>query len=129
MLKLELKYGASSLMVLAVLVGCGSDDEAAEPTPAAVHWTYEGLEGPEHWGEIDAQFATCASGEEQSPIDIPAAVAPGPLTALTFDYAGTPATITDNGHTVQVGMADESNVLSIAGEEYKLLQFHFHAHS
>jgi carbonic anhydrase len=122
------------------IVGCGSDDNSnkgSEETPATTttpttttpHWTYEGLEGPTHWGELDAQFATCGTGEEQSPIDIPAAVAPGALSALSFQYGATPATILDNGHTVQVSMTGSDNKLSIDGEQYSLLQFHFHAHS
>ena len=29
-----------------------------------VHWTYEGEEGPEHWGELSHDFAACSEGME-----------------------------------------------------------------
>ena len=32
------------------------------------HWSYEGETGPEHWGDIDPDYARCANGKEQSPI-------------------------------------------------------------
>jgi len=112
------------------VMGCGStNDPEVAPPPPPVHWTYEGLEGPEHWGELATDYAACTSGTHQSPIDIPASIPAAPLDALAFHYAAAPATIVDNGHTVQVSLSDTSNELTVAGEAYSLLQFHFHAHS
>jgi carbonic anhydrase len=120
------------------IVGCGGSDEVGdgdtheedtEITAEPLHWSYAGEAGPERWGELGAEFATCGSGQRQSPIDIPTSIAPGHLSALEFDYAPAPATIVNNGHTVQVGLTEGANVLSIDGERYALLQFHFHAHS
>jgi carbonic anhydrase len=34
------------------------------------HWSYEGVSGPEHWGDLDPDYAACKAGKEQSPIDI-----------------------------------------------------------
>jgi carbonic anhydrase len=118
-------------VALAASFGCGSADDAEGPVEAAqpTHWTYEGLEGPTHWGQLDTQFATCESGHQQSPIDIPASVVAAPLSALTFDYAAGPATIVDNGHTVQVSLTEGVNELRIGDDSYSLVQFHFHAHS
>src|SRR4051812_35021723 len=51
----------------------GASKAAAAPTVAADPdpvWHYEGDEGPEHWGTINAKFAACLSGRAQSPIDI-----------------------------------------------------------
>ena len=31
---------------------------------------YEGETGPEHWGDIDPNYAACENGKEQSPINI-----------------------------------------------------------
>jgi carbonic anhydrase len=115
------------------VTACGSSDDALlyepEHTGDAPHWTYEGVEGPEHWGALAENFASCSNGQQQSPIDIPASIASGELSALSFDYAAAPATILDNGHTVQVTLMEGANQLSISGETYSLLQFHFHAHS
>ena len=36
----------------------------------APHWGYGGEHGPEKWGDMEAGFAGCKLGKEQSPIDI-----------------------------------------------------------
>jgi len=41
------------------------DDSAA--SGHAVHWSYAGAEGPEHWGDLSPAFAACKSGRMQSP--------------------------------------------------------------
>jgi carbonic anhydrase len=120
--------------MLLALAGCAGDEDDKLPvtpthTGGAPHWTYEGLEGPEYWGELAPLFAACGSGLQQSPIDIPATIEAAPLGALTFDYAAAPATIVDNGHTVQVNLTEGANELRIGDDPYSLLQFHFHAHS
>ena len=43
---------------------------AEEHVAAGPHWTYEGKEGPQKWGDLEKDFATCKLGKEQSPIDI-----------------------------------------------------------
>ena len=53
---------------------------ASPPAPhekGPPHWSYEGKEGPEHWGDLDPSFATCKLGRVQSPIDISAATITG----------------------------------------------------
>ena len=86
-----------------------------------------GEEGPEHWGSLSPEFAACASGLEQSPIDIPTNA---PLNAadIVFDYQPSPLTIVNNGHTIQANYAEGSSI-TIEGKKYDLLQFHFHASS
>ena len=34
------------------------------------HWGYSGEAAPQNWGKLDPEFATCASGKSQSPIDV-----------------------------------------------------------
>ena len=34
------------------------------------HWSYDGDEGPSHWGDLSPDFAPCKNGHHQSPIDI-----------------------------------------------------------
>ncbi len=94
---------------------------------ATVHWSYAGADGPEHWGTLSPDFAACAAGRMQSPIDLTGAVNATPP-ALTFAYKPSPLTIVNNGHTIQVDYAPGST-LSVDGEAFELLQFHFHAPS
>ena len=67
-------------------------------------WTYGGVHGPEHWAELDPQFAACKNGKWESPIDIKGAT-PSELAPLVFNYSATPLTVVDNGHTVMVTYA------------------------
>lgn len=119
----------------AMSLGCSEADdtslgEAPLDTPlSAPHWSYHGDLGPESWGALDAAFEACGSGAQQSPIDISTQIAPGEFSALTFDYAPAPATMVDNGHTIQVNLMEGASLLDIGGDRYSLLQFHFHAHS
>lgn len=89
-----------------------------------VHWGYEGEHGPAHWGEMDPAYTLCATGLEQSPIDI-AATAPLNPADLAFAYQPSGLTIVNNGHTIQANYKAGSTV-QIDGRPYELLQFHFH---
>jgi carbonic anhydrase len=92
----------------------------------APHWSYEGAEGPEHWGDLDPSFKDCKLGHLQSPIDIPAAsLHPTHLDPLHFDYKAVPLHIVDNGHTVMATVPPGS-VLRVGTAEYEVQQIHFH---
>ena len=91
------------------------------------HWGYTGHEGPEHWGELSEEYRMCAQGMNQSPIDIVASVH-GDLAPIGFGYTAAPTEILNNGHTVQVNVAKGSTI-TLDGETYALLQFHFHTPS
>jgi len=88
------------------------------------HWSYEGEEGPKHWGQIDPAYAACASGHAQSPINIVHAKL-ADLPALQFDYKSVPLNIINNGHTIQVSYVPGST-LTVGEKTYTLRQFHFH---
>ncbi len=90
------------------------------------HWTYEGDEGPAHWGQMEG-FGLCGSGKNQSPVDVRDAVA-AKLSPLSFKYDSQAADVFNNGHTVQVTYAPGSK-LSLDSHDYELKQFHFHAPS
>ena len=113
-------------------VGCGGAESGAadQPLETAPHWSYaDGEHGPESWGDLHSEFATCATGTQQSPIDIPSHISPGDFGTLAFDYGPAPATLIDNGHTIQVNLMPGASQLDIDGDLHSLLQFHFHAHS
>lgn len=92
--------------------------------PAHQHWSYEGEGGPEAWGRLQPEFATCASGQRQSPIDIQGGIAVD-LEPIVFEYQPGAFRVIDNGHTVQVNVAP-GNFVGVGGRRYELLQFHFH---
>lgn len=100
----------------------GAEHEAAEHE--APHWGYADAD---HWGELAAEFATCGTGTEQSPIDLTRAVV-AEIDDADLAYQASAATVTDNGHTVQVDFAD-GGTATVDGHEYALKQFHFHAPS
>ncbi|MGA8030337.1 MAG: carbonic anhydrase family protein [Bryobacteraceae bacterium] len=92
-------------------------------------WSYEGATGPEHWSELDAEYAACNGGKEQSPIDIRNAEK-AELPALQFEYKSGPLKyLIDNGHTIRVNYHDapgSGNFLMAGDKRYQLTQFHFH---
>lgn len=104
------------------------------PTPPPVeanlneaHWSYAGPGAPEHWSELNSEFATCATGTHQSPIDI-SGITVAEQPELKVEYKDAPLTVANNGHTIQVNYPDGS-ALSINGKGYPLVQFHFHSPS
>jgi carbonic anhydrase len=97
---------------------------AAAPAAHATHWSYGGEGGPARWGQLKPEFATCASGTRQSPIDIRGGIRVD-LEPIQFDYRPVPFQVVDNGHTVQANLAP-GNAIVVGGRRYELLQFHFH---
>jgi len=93
----------------------------------AQHWGYEGEAGPQNWGKLDSKFALCASGKNQSPIDLRGFVE-ADLKALKLDYKAAIADILNNGHTVQINYTSGSS-LAVDGVAFELKQFHFHSPS
>ena len=97
---------------------------------AGVSWTYTGATGPNHWATIDpANYATCADGTAQSPIDISKPTKKA-ITNLAFNYSESEAGVFNNGHTVEVEpLNNPVEKLKVNGVVYSLLQIHFHAPS
>jgi carbonic anhydrase len=56
---------SKSLAALTMAIATGSAGVAL-----GQHWSYEGEAGPQNWGKLDAKFALCATGKNQSPIDL-----------------------------------------------------------
>jgi len=99
-------------------------DKAAAPAAHDLHWEYAGTTGPQAWGGLKPEFALCASGKRQSPIDIRDGIAVD-LEPVKFDYRESAFRVIDNGHTVQVNVAP-GNTIEVAGRRWELVQFHFH---
>lgn len=113
---------AMMYLLAAVIVPRGA--EAQWKTP----WDYSGPRGPRHWSALDTAYAACNDGREQSPIDIRSTIR-ADLPALRFEYKSGPLEgLTDNGKTIRVNYhaPRNENVLVVAGDRYRLTQFHFH---
>ena len=122
-MKLSVQTRRVLMLALALMLMIGGVALASEGT----HWSYGGESGPDHWGDLSPDYAACATGVEQSPVDIPADAA---LNAgdISFSYQPSAVNIVNNGHTVQVNY-DKGSSITLNGVRYDLVQFHFHAHS
>lgn len=94
-----------------------------ESAHSHAHWAYEGAGSPENWGKLKPEFATCAKGTRQSPIDIRDGIRVD-QEPIQFDYRHNQFRVLDNGHTIQASLGGSS--ISVLGKTYELLQFHFH---
>lgn len=91
-----------------------------------LHWDYDGQNGPQAWAKLKPEFATCASGKQQSPINIDDSITlRGPAEAIGFDYNTSSATVVNNGRTIQIDMTGD-NGITVRGSRFQLLQLHFH---
>ena len=102
----------------------GGKKAQEEPPAPPPHWSYTGNTGPEKWGSLGKDFATCSLGQRQSPIDIRKTVK-ADLAPIHFDYQPVALSITDNGHSIKVDTPNAGGI-TVDGEKYALLQFHFH---
>jgi carbonic anhydrase len=115
------KLDKHALEQINALAASGVAGKAQDTKP---HWGYEGKSAA--WGKLDPAWKVCVDGKEQSPIDIEPHVSKA--TPISFHYKPTAATVTDNGHTLQVNLAAGSSI-EIDGRVFDLLQFHFHTPS
>lgn len=123
---------AASTVLIGGLAACSNNSSASDTTVAASttslpHWTYEGEEGPENWGDLSPSYAACADGSAQTPIDV-TNVVQSDLTDPIFDYGVKSATVINNGHTIQANSAD-GNSMTVDDASTPLKQIHFHSPS
>lgn len=104
---------------------CESENSSSVSNEPA--WGYGADNGPDVWGRLSPNYALCATGSRQSPIDLrnPRSAS---LPSITFNYRPTSLNIHNNGHNIEVASTSE-NWIEVGCERYSLLQFHFHAPS
>jgi len=115
-----------------VLATAESDHGSATTSAPAVaghgaRWGYSGKAGPENWGQLSRDYHLCGAGAMQSPVNIAGGFA-ATGDPIEFDYRLTALSILHNGHTVQANYEPGSSI-TVSGERYELLQFHFHTPS
>lgn len=91
------------------------------------HWGYAGAEGPDHWGELSPDYASCSNGLNQSPIDLTGMVDAN-LPEISIRYTTSGEVVVNNGHTIKVEYQPGSEI-SVNGQTFELKQFHFHSPS
>jgi carbonic anhydrase len=97
---------------------------------AQQHWSYDGKESPEHWGELEGN-EKCNQSKFQSPINILTLKAAKDKNLKNIDYHynnGDVKDIVDNGHSLQFDFK-EGSFVNYLGKEYSLIQFHAHEES
>jgi carbonic anhydrase len=113
-----LRHLARPIAVAALAAAAIISTAVAQEPP---HWDYFSLGGPEHWGD---EYPACNLPGE-SPVDLAGAT---PRDGLSLDYQPTPLVIVNNGHTLQVNV-EPGSWMTVDGQRYQLLQFHFHTPS
>lgn len=96
----------------------------ANDTSTKPQWTYN---DQANWHDLSDESSTCASGKQQSPVNInsPEEVS---FSLLQTSYQKATVHVFNNGHTIQVDVP-EGNSLSLDKDTYQLVQLHFHVPS
>lgn len=116
---MERRHFVKALAALGMCPLCAQVAKAS----AGDDWSYADVS---HWGEDTPENAVCATGTQQSPVDIVSPVR-SDLAPIAIDWiAG--AALVNNGHTI-VANVPEGGRLVRGNKTYDLLQYHFHAPS
>ena len=119
---------APLLLALAIFAAVSCGGETASMTEPALQWGYgDGPGGPENWASLSAEYAACAAGKRQSPVDV-AGYEDGNAGPLSFSYSGGAKSARNDGRTVQVEFGPGSSI-DAGGSAYALKSAHFHAPS
>lgn len=111
-------YGGS------VLAACGG---AADRTPDdGTRWGYSGANGPENWGRLSEDYATCSEGVEQSPVDIDTGAAARVPGELSFRHGREQVHSTNTGLFVKVMYHEGRSRIRLGDREYTLVEVHAH---
>tara|TARA_Y100000991_G_scaffold210829_1_gene192544 strand:- start:1475 stop:2296 length:822 start_codon:yes stop_codon:yes gene_type:complete len=91
-------------------------------------WNYTN-KGPSTWANRDPAYKLCSHGKQQSPINIITKESQtfSSLDYLSVNFRNESFSVINNGHTVQFNAKNSTS--NILGDEYRLLQFHFHTPS
>lgn len=96
---------------------------AAQAPAQTLPWAYAGPGGPEHWADLDPEYALCRHGRRQSPINIEDGVVLD-LEPIEFDYQASLFSIEDTPYGLEVRVS--GNRLVLMGKSYELETVRFH---
>jgi carbonic anhydrase len=86
-------------------------------------WAYEGAAGPGHWGGLSPEYAVCAQGRRQSPIDLRDTFAVD-LEAIELVYRPAAFRVADTGRHLQLTVYGDD--VTVLGKSYRLTHVVFH---
>lgn len=115
---------------------------ALNETAIKTEWGYSGYRGPNHWSQLNTDFALCETGKHQSPINIKNKIKLS-THSLTINYKAAPMVIMDNGttdliigeeqtiindgHGLQLNFSQKDNeIVNFNQHAFRLVQFHIH---
>ena len=108
------------ISLMAILSACGGE--------APVEWGYTGPGAPENWASLSPDFAACANGKQQSPIDI-TGYQPGGPGPISFSYSSRRGNPPQRRQTGPRGLRSLATLPCSEGREFKLKSAHFHSPS
>jgi carbonic anhydrase len=118
----------SRLTILSGFMLCLASPLLASET-GAPKWSYEGEQGPDHWGELAPEYLMCSEGWNQSPINLVDEVH-ADLPELEFEYYSATIDEINNGHSIQQNIKPGSFLrIPERNRSFELKQFHFHSPS
>ncbi|KAF9597194.1 hypothetical protein IFM89_016335 [Coptis chinensis] len=87
--------------------------------------------GPDQWGNLREEWATCRDGVMQSPIDLSNEIVDivPHLGELKMKYKPSNATLRNRGHDIMLQWTGYAGSIEISGTNYKLVQSHWHTPS
>lgn len=99
-----------------------------KPAPVPKHplpdWSYDETNGPPMWGKLRPDWAACATGRRQSPIDLQSGLVVN-LEPVEFDYRPTFFRVVDTGRLLRI-QTGEGLGARIRGERYELIYIELH---
>ena len=98
--------------------------ESAQKKQEVWAWDYtDGPQGPTSWASLNPQYAMCASGQQQSPIDLvwSKPVSPNPL---TVNYRPSEVQVSNVGYTMRIDFPPQNQII-FKGMDYLLEKVEF----
>ena len=96
-------------------------------TAETVEWGYDGAGAPENWASLSEEYAACADGKQQSPVDI-AGNEEEDAGPISFSYGSDATAVHNDGKFVHVDYAP-GNTLSSGESTFDLKSAHLHSPS
>ena len=99
-MKIAWTIQACLLLTILAIMACG-DGEQRQMTAEAVKWGYDGPGAPENWASISEEYALCAEGKQQSPVNIDG-YQEVDAKPILFSYSSDATTVRNDGYFVHV---------------------------
>ena len=124
-----------ALLAAALWMGMACDREPSAPSTVDnsatsaddVEWGYGGSSAPENWASLSEEYATCADGKQQSPVDI-TGYEMTDAEPISFLYDSDAAAVRNDGRFVNIDYAPGS-MLSVGKQIFELKTAHLHTPS